>query len=34
MHAQGKIENILRSPLYKISDKTYKETKKALSKLS
>ena len=31
MHSQGKIENILRTPLYKISDETYLEIKEALS---
>lgn len=34
MHAQGKIENILRKPLYKISNDTYSEIKLLLDKVS
>lgn len=34
MNCQGTIENILRSPLYKISDATYNEIKDAYLKLS
>ncbi len=33
MNHQGTIENVLRSPLYKISDATYNEIKEAYSKL-
>ena len=33
MNHQGTIENVLRSPLYKISDTTYNEIKEAYSKL-